>query len=64
MAAGGAADFFSYELNLMLEDSGRKMKWVDYWASEVPLPGALFEAGSVLEELAKRVWSDGAPLFD
>jgi len=64
MAAGGAADFFSYGLNLMLEDSGRKMKWVDYWASEVPLPGALFEAGSVLEELTRRVWLDGAPLFD
>jgi hypothetical protein len=63
-AAGGAADFFSYDLDLMLEGSGRKMKWVDHWASEVPLPDALFESGSVLEELAKRVWSDGAPLLD
>ncbi|MBU7004299.1 MAG: hypothetical protein HXS50_01935 [Theionarchaea archaeon] len=63
-AAGGAADFFSYELDITLEGSTRKMRWVDHWASEVPLPGALFETGSVLEDLAKRVWSDGAPLFD
>jgi hypothetical protein len=63
-ATGGAADYFSYELDIALGGSSVELRWVDHWACEVPLPGALIDAGGILEVLTKRVWADGAPMLE
>jgi len=60
-ARAGTADFFVYDIEAVLDDDEKKLRWVDLWAIQEPYPLSLVGIDNTMVRLVERVRNAGSP---